>query len=741
MKKLLVTLLYILVGIAGTHAVPAYPNKIMVVVDGQPTPIYLFGDEYCHWAETEAGYTIVQDSTNHWCYAENDHTGKLVPSAYRVKAITDTKSETFLEGLQLHLRPTIAYSQTIKTARNEQFKRTLKKPVTGERRMLVILMEYEDKAMTKTAADFNRMFNEEGYHEDGAQGSVRDYYKSASYGQLLLTCDVYGPYTAKNKMAYYGRNEGDNKYVNAMELFYEAIDFAAEETDLKQYDGDNDGYIDNVHIVFAGHGEEFGAEADAIWSHESSFKYPIEKQGMKIDRYSCSPELRGNAGRGISRIGVHCHEIGHALGAMDFYDTDKGVGGSYDGTGQWDVMASGNHNNNGITPADFNPYVKAYNYGWISPQALPHGEVRLQPSNESPDSYYILQEYPNGDYYLIENRQRMGWEMGLPGAGLLIYHIHQDIDHAGNNINTTDPQLCYVVCASSIYDVPIGSPDSYGGTSRINSTGCPYPGFSWNTSFSSSSTPAAFWWTGQPCSIELTDIQQQEDNSITLLNQSKGTFINPEEKISTIIFREGFENDLQVASTQQLWQVITSGTEGLTAFEGNYLFLLSAKKEYFQSVEDTIEFVCKIPATGEITISGAYLSNNLRGRSNNIIVKCKPLNGHKDEVYYEIVSANNEIWNTFEFAFTGKDSVQFQIIGTAVPLSNLAIDNIEVSLTTTGTSAKYPTDSSIHTNTIISIYNISGQKILQCAKKDMNRTLCQLPSGLYLVNGKKFVVR
>ena len=65
--------------------------------------------------------------------------------------------------------------------------------------------------------------------------------------------------------------------------------------------------------------------------------------------YSCAPELRGNRGSGLSRIGVHCHEIGHSFGAMDFYDTDYEVNGEYAGTGQWDLMASGNWNNEGVS--------------------------------------------------------------------------------------------------------------------------------------------------------------------------------------------------------------------------------------------------------------------------------------------------------------------------------------------------------------------------------------------------------
>ena len=307
--------------------------------------------------------------------------------------------------------------------------------VLGERRILVILMEYADLKFQKTNEDFNQLFNQPDYRADGAQGSVRDFYEAASYGQLLLTCDIYGPYTASKQMSYYGTNGASGGDINAYALFTEAIEHVANETDLKLYDGDGDGYLDNVHIIYAGYGEEAGGPASAIWAHESTFGRPYSINNVLIDKYSCAPELRGNKGNGISRIGPHCHEIGHALGAMDYYDTDYTTGGQYAGTGEWDVMAQGSWNNDGITPADFNPYVKSHDYGWVLPTPLPHGDVSIAPSNMSADNYYRLSSDYSGDYYLLENRSREGWGAGTPGSGLLIFHIHQDLQASKNKIN------------------------------------------------------------------------------------------------------------------------------------------------------------------------------------------------------------------------------------------------------------------------------------------------------------------
>ena len=740
-KALIILSILLIVWRADMLGVPAYPRQVMVNIDGQMVPIRLFGDEYCHWAETEEGYTIVQDSTNHWYYAVRDDDGKLVPSVHQLQALSDNTTNSFLYRQPQHLRPSEKFLRKAKEAASRQTMNVVRKPATGERRMLIILMGYADRAFTKTSYDFDRLFNEEGYHEDGAQGSVRDFYDAASYGQLKLSCDVYGPYTTSEKMSYYGHNEGDNHSTNAYALFEEAIARAANDADLSQYDGDGDGYIDNVHIIFAGYGEEFGADADAIWSHESTFRKPVTIQGLKIDHYSCSPELRGNSGNGISRIGVCCHEIGHALGALDFYDTDYEDGGSFAGTGEWDVMASGSHNNNGITPADFNPYVKAYNFGWVNPSLLPTGEVTLQPSNDSPNSYYILKEKTTGDFYMLENRQRIGWGMALPGAGLLIYHIHQDIANAGNSINASTPQMCYIVCASSKTAVPDDTPESYGGDSRINSTGCPYPGFTWNTTFNANSTPAAFWWTGDSCHIDISDIRQNDDYSLTLTNMSKEMNEEPNSDGNfASLFYEGFEDDSLHITTPSIWQVKQSGEAGIAAHEGEHFLLLSAQTEYLQSVVDNFELTCDaIRNADNIFVKGFILSSGLKGRKNTLSIGFLP---EDDEIwqYKTVASSENNVWDAFEVELPSHIHTTLRIEGSAVPLSILAIDDIEV-VQAIGNSDDISPVSYLYKINNGDVFTLSGQRIRANAKGTIKNILKGLPAGMYIIDNKKVIVK
>ncbi|MBQ8065753.1 MAG: M6 family metalloprotease domain-containing protein [Prevotella sp.] len=418
-------------------------------------------------------------------------------------------------------------------------------------------MQFRDKHFTKREQDFRLLFNEKNYHEDGAIGSVNDYFYWASYGQLDLQSDIVGPYTTAREMAYYGGNSGiGSGDKNPFGMFEEAIEAAIQEVNLSEYDGDGDGYVDNIHIIYAGHGEEAGASANAIWAHEMTFQ-TITVQGMKINKYSCAPELRGNLGTGISRIGPHCHEIGHALGAMDYYDTNYQSGGSYSGTGQWDIMATGSWNNDGITPADFNPYVKVYNFGWTEGQSLTTNETNTIGPSSQEGNIYQLDTSVKGDFFLLENRDGTSFNAAEPGHGLLIFHIGPQLEAKAmsNTINATYPQQCYVVCASSTYMRPSASSNTYG---DINSAGCPYPGTYRKRAFSDTTTPAALTVSGQTTGISLTDITLNGSDITLFCGGSDSPGSEPEPEQATHFWNEDFER-LRIPSSWSYKDVTGQG--------------------------------------------------------------------------------------------------------------------------------------------------------------------------------------
>lgn len=561
MKKELVLILLFFAVIHSISGVPAYPHKIAVMINGEEVYITLKGDENCKFAEDEQGYTILPTEKG-WYYADEDEDGNVVLSDFELMPIHKISSETktFLNRARKGIVPKADGTVLKINQRSSAVSNAERKPAVGSRKVLIILMQFRDAKFSKSKEDFYRLFNAEGYKEDGAMGSVYDFYRWASYGQLNLTSDVLGPYTAKDMMSYYGGNTGvGGNDRNPYELFSEAINHAVQEVNLSDYDVDGDGYVDNIHIIYAGYGEEAGASSDAIWAHEMTFR-SITIQGMKIDRYSCAPELRGNRGGGISRIGPHCHEIGHALGAMDYYDTDYETGGNYSGTGKWDIMASGSWNNDGISPADFNPYVKVYNYGWTKANSLKQDTVNVIGVSSKEGNIYRVNTGVNNDFFLLENRNQEGFHSAEPGKGLLIFHIGPNLNSRAstNTINSTFPQQCYVVCASSSYKQPSSNVASYG---NINSAGCTYPGTTYNTEFSTTSTPAALTINGKNTDINISGIASEGDNIIFKYGNCDDSD-NPDD--STIpteevyLWGEDFEQ-LRLPSSWNYTDIINSG--------------------------------------------------------------------------------------------------------------------------------------------------------------------------------------
>lgn len=680
MRCFLLLYAILLTGCLRLYSMPAYPKRIPIKTNNGTVYIRLWGDERSKVAETIDGYTIVQKG-GQWFYAEKDSFGLLRPSSHKLAAKSNAATQNFLETTPYHLRANSNTQIQKASAKSTSHKRS----ATGIRKVLVILMQFNDYKMVKKHDDFHRLFNQTEYTEDGALGSVRDFFLDASYGQLQLVCDVVGPFTSQHSRNYYGGNDITGNDQHPEELFKEAIQEASAQVNLKDYDSDGDGFIDNVHIIFAGHGEEAGASDEAIWSHEMTFFIPYEIQGVKIDCYSCAPELRGNSGEGISRIGPHCHEIGHALGSMDYYDVDYSANDHYEGTGDWDVMASGSWNDDGIRPADFNPYVKAFDFGWISPKPLPAGKVAMPASCNNKDNYFKLQLNDDGDIYLLENRSKEKWGGATPGEGLLVFHVHADIRQAGNNINSTAPQKCYIVCASSQISIPGSSPSSYG---EINSSGFPYPGSSHNTNFGQQSTPMAFFWNHDECNIEINDIKMDNDGTIHFVNNSMG--IDDGETERRRLFFEDFEDEnLQVYIEDEnlfppKWQNVENTEVPLKRIERPYAYSgvrclqLSAKK-LADSLSSNLNFEFSVPKSSKKMILTLRVNSvNLQSDHHNKLT----ISFHsKDSLEWEtvrFVSTEENKWIKMTTVLPQNIVTPIHIEGTVYGNSVLAIDDIEV---------------------------------------------------------------
>lgn len=521
-KILLLSLLLLNIFSNKALAVSAFPYPITIKqTDSTEITIRLVGDEFFHYTQTTDGLLIQRNDKDIFEYLDLSSDGTLVLTGIKASDVTKRKNKEikFVKSLGEKKVKEKWINQHKKTSTHTEdriSKMTMlntSSPLTGTKKVLCILIGYQDYPFTKTQSNFNNLMNQTGYN---SIGSVKDFYKENSYNQLNLDITVVGPYTADNGRAYYGANDANGYDINPQALITEALQKANPDVNYADFDNDGDGIVDVVHVIFAGYDESDGGSEYAIWSHRWTIP-TITLDGKSITDYSCSSELRGSSGNNICGIGTACHEMGHIFGASDFYDTNeqKVNDGDYEGTGNWDLMASGNRNGNGDRPAHFNPYTKTQTFQWATLQNITSDNViTLYPANSNGNSFYRLNTFTTGEYFLIENRQKLGFDAGLPGDGMLVYHVHSLFNGSSQINNITHPQRFYPICASATQN-PNSSVDSYG---DINNTGCPFPGSSNKTSLTRQTVPGLISWAGNGSGFDFQSIHKSGSNIIFDVN-------------------------------------------------------------------------------------------------------------------------------------------------------------------------------------------------------------------------------
>ena len=354
----------------------------------------------------------------------------------------------------------------------------------GPFKALCIMVDFSDNPGVTASTEFDTLVF-------AAQtGTVRDYYNEVSYGRIdLVTVNLPSSLNWKRApltYAYYVDNNygTDSPYPhNTQKLCEDLVDLVDAQIDFSEYDNDGDGYVDALLITHAGPGAEYTGQRTDIWSHKWSIA-PRNRDGVSIYNYAIMPEFWSASGD--MTIGVYCHELGHVLGLPDLYDTD----GSSRGAGNWSLMATGSWNGGlGRTPAHPDPWCKIQ-AGWLTPSVVAANQTGVSiPAVESDATAFRLwtSGQTGNQYFLVENRQKSGYDAALPGSGLLIWHVD---DGAANNNNEWYPGHTtsghYKVAleqADNLYQLEINA--SAGDASD------PFPGMTVNRSFNPTSAPSS----------------------------------------------------------------------------------------------------------------------------------------------------------------------------------------------------------------------------------------------------------
>ncbi len=518
---LTLTLAFTAFSTSNLYAVPAKPGvHTAVQADGTTLNIILSGDEYFSWRTTESGYPVVADSDGFYYYATVDFTGKITATSQRVSI--DNRMQAPPAGVSSQSIAPIAAvinaqqralrsedSNMSKAAADTKASSVSSYPSEGTIRSAVILVEFSDVpfSLTDPYTSFYNQLNKKDYAVEGATGSARDYFDANSRGKFDAQFDVYGPYTLDNTREYYGGNNSYGSDSNTQNMILHAVTKAnADGVDFSIYDYDNNGYIDNVFVYYAGHNEAEGGPAESVWPHKWYVSSKPTFNGKTLYVYACTSELRGSSGATIAGIGTFCHEFSHVFGLADHYDTDSSNGTSV-GTGTYDLMCSGAYNNNGNTPP-LHTGLELEMIGWVEPTVIDTSmEIEIEPLNSG--KVYKIETDVTDEYFLIENRNTdaIVWENYIPGEGLFISHVDRSTSHMSkwnnNGPNNDTSHECY-------YFVP----SSGAVMTDRNWDEVPYP-YKGNTEWTSSSTPAAKSWSGSDLEFGIIDIETQSNGNVT----------------------------------------------------------------------------------------------------------------------------------------------------------------------------------------------------------------------------------
>ena len=392
MKRILATLALLLGALHILSAVPAYPGKIQVTQpDGSVITIRIHGDEWYHYATDDLGRVVARGADGFFRPAA------LPSEAARAEAVEMRKAAQQMRAKAAEAAKASSLTQ-------------------GTHKIPVFLVYFQDTdfSIENPKAAFDALLNEEGYTANGGTGSVRDYYVENSHGQYTPVFDVYGPYLLSHDRAYYANRAAD--------ALREACNGLNAEVNFAQYDSDGDGYIDMTLMYYAGYNQAESGDETTIWPHQSGAYGYTRYDGKYLGTYFCTSELKGASGTRMCGIGTTTHEFGHSLGLPDFYDTDYELNGEAGALYSYSVMCSGSYNNNGRTPPYFNSE-ELMILGWMGGQSeiSRQGTLTIGPVQD-----YVAYKIPtstDGEYFVLECRNKTGWDLHLPGNGMLVYHV------------------------------------------------------------------------------------------------------------------------------------------------------------------------------------------------------------------------------------------------------------------------------------------------------------------------------
>lgn len=382
-------------------------------------------------------------------------------------------------------------------------------------------------------ADIEDQLFQDGYSGGGRPGSLRDYFDETSYDNYVVGGTVYDWVTTANPQGFYAGADGchglcASETESAGGFVKEVLDLSDATVDFSQFDndgpdslpnsGDDDGVVDLLVVLQPAAGGECGGAG--LWSHLGRYSdwfagsYATDDAAdgggtILVEDYVLLPAVDCD-GTSLMTIGPAAYLFGLHLGLPALWDRDA----SSDGVGVYGLMGRGAWGGDGLSPQQpthLGAYAKGL-LGWIEPQTVSGPEVSA--SLPAVESSSTAREFRRGgtcdqaEYFLLENRQASGFDAGLPGTGVLVWHADETVE---TNDDESRPRVA-LLPADAFYGLRGGR--------NAGDDGDVWPGTEDARSWDDGTDPSARRWGNRPTGGSFSNLSDSGDPMTLDLDQA-----------------------------------------------------------------------------------------------------------------------------------------------------------------------------------------------------------------------------
>ncbi|MCR5092079.1 MAG: hypothetical protein K6B51_05245 [Bacilli bacterium] len=352
----------------------------------------------------------------------------------------------------------------------------------GKIKILVVPVHIDGFEANRTASNIAKI-KDAFMGKETAYESVTSFYKKSSYGKLDLQFDVLDDWydSGLTLEEIYARRNGDD--CGTSWLAEDVVSYLrrSKDTSLQDYDGDKDGYLDSLWMVYDAPNRQNADYPSTNPSIDPTLAWAFVTTSYLNSTGSLSfpvPKVYGWASfdfindSGEDKVDAHTmiHETGHMFGLNDYYS----YGNSFKTPlGCVDMM----DNNIG----DHNPFSK-YALGWVEPKVVEtETTIELSSFTETGDCLLIPSYNWNGtafdEYFMVEFVTPTGLNandysapysgnnlQGYSERGVRILHVDSRLARAGRGevLWVDDEMLNYD--GVMVFSTPISNTEEIGYT-------------------------------------------------------------------------------------------------------------------------------------------------------------------------------------------------------------------------------------------------------------------------------------